>query len=134
MTTDNVLVQRLIKHYNPYRPLGISKKRFLAGKFRPRAKFIPDNDRDDKIAKDLNWHYGRVAHFVNAIRKGHKIEKIEVDMKWHNSWCCGLDVLDGHHRLCAADIAGAERIPASVGGIVDIIEWLAGIHDNAPEF
>lgn len=129
MTTDSIIVQRLIKHYNPYTPLGLRRERFFEKKWRPRTKFIDDKDR----SPDEAWHYGRIAHFVNEIRKGNKLDEIIVDMNWFGISCTGIAVIDGHHRLCAADIAGAERIPASVGGIVDIIQWLAGIHDNAPE-
>lgn len=132
LTTDTVLVQRLIKHYNPYTPLDITKRKFLSKKWRPRTKYVPDGN--DKFREDPNWHCGRIAHFVNMIRKGLPLDQIEVDMRWHLDHCVGISVLDGHHRLCAADIAGLDRIPVSIGGIVDIIEWLAGIHDNAPDF
>ncbi|MEX2717466.1 MAG: hypothetical protein Q6370_014290 [Candidatus Sigynarchaeota archaeon] len=132
---DNILVQRLIKCYDPYHPLGIGKKQFAAnGKRKPRAKFVPEDERDNKLAQDPSWHYGRIAHFVNQIRKGKRLDQIEVDMMWHGHKCTGIVVLDGHHRLCAADIVGIERIPASISGAVRIIEWLVGKHDNAPEF
>ncbi len=125
--TPKILVERLLKYYNPFLNLGINWYRYHDHTWEP-VEFRKPYDRDE------DWHYGRVAFFVQILEAGRSVEPLEIDMYWHGSSVTGLALLDGHHRLCAAEITKTRTLPAHVGGVVSIIEWLTGVHDRAPNF
>lgn len=39
-------------------------------------------------------------------------------------------MLDGHHRLIAADLLGLETVPVSYSGVVSWLAWLQGDGDR----
>lgn len=121
------MVARLLEFYDPYSPLDLWREAFFEHDWKPR-RYSPERER-----KNAQWHYGRIEYFVRRFKRGSKIEPIEVDMTWCRHSCTGLVVLDGHHRLCAADLAGVTEIPADCGGVVEVIHWLEGRHDHRPE-
>lgn len=126
-----IFVERLLEHYQVYAPLGITRAGYLKKSWEPMDEYVRDQDRYKQTSA---WHYGRIEHFVRTLRAGNRLDAIEVDMQWCGSACTGLVVVDGHHRLIAADITGTERIKASVSGIVTIIDWLRGRNNIKPEF
>lgn len=128
---EQVLVQRLVSFYEPFAQLGITRDGYFASKWDPVTTYVRDPER---FRLSSEWHYGRIEHFVRELREGRVLEPLEVDMSWSGASCTGIVLVDGHHRLCAADISELTAVPASCSGIVDIIDWLKGYHHNTPEF
>jgi hypothetical protein len=75
---------------------------------------------------------GRIHFLLLELRYGAELEPIEIDMQWRGLEVTGLVVTDGHHRLAAHILARKRRIPASVGGLVPMIEWLTGARRKCP--
>lgn len=134
-----VLVTRLLRCYNPKATLrwNVEPTELLnvPGYFRdavlitpPISEYVGDYYRSDK------YHLGRIHYFCNQITAKRPIEAIEIDNIFSSSGrSVGPVVLDGHHRLIAADLMKLCQIPASYGGLVDGIDWLTGRQRGIPE-
>ena len=125
----SILVERALQFICPYAPLEISRRMYYRSKWTPE-RFQPDAVRPNEPW----WHLGRIEFFVREIREGRPLDPISIDMRWNHMSPTGLVLIDGHHRLCAADIMGVTRIPCEYGGLVDTLTWLEGQSDRAPCF
>lgn len=83
-----------------------------------------------------NWKYdcGRINFFANQFAAGKLVDPIVVD-----NYCNGFTIypvpvlIDGHHRLCGADLAGVQKIASSYSGRVDLLRYLTGLRKTKPE-
>ena len=66
--------------------------------------------------------------------RGEEVTPIEVDNKWSGFVPCSLVLLDGHHRLCGAILAGSAHVVVSYSGEVEALRWLKGERPNPPEW
>lgn len=122
--TDLVLVNRLRQAYWPSWLRHWTLGRVLLAK--PR-EFRPHDSRQEKP-----YDCGRVHFLLREIRAGKPIEPVEIETTWHGHSPIGLILLDGHHRFVASVLAGKRRIPANVGGLVDLRDWLVGERREFP--
>lgn len=83
--------------------------------------------------KDPRWHAARISYLI---RNPELLdEPISIDCQ-----CAGgnvypiPEILDGWHRLFAHVYLGRERINATFGGLVELVEYLEGKTDECPEF
>lgn len=91
--------------------------------------YRPGDQRDD--AYDL----GRVRFFVDQLRAGEEIDPIIIETSWlpgPTPIPLGMFIDDGHHRFAAAVLLRRRRIPASCGGLLELIKWLTGERRSLP--
>jgi hypothetical protein len=84
--------------------------------------------------RDEAYHLGRVRYFMDQFAAQAEVDPIHIDARWNRYNPEDLELLDGHHRLAGAFLAGVPVIPAACSGPVEMIEWLEGKHDNKPEW
>lgn len=122
-----ILVDRLLDHYDPFSGLGINEETVRTRLFdvRTQRHFM---DREDT----LDWHIGRIAHFVQLFWEDEMPDPIEIDAVCDRGHIYGPTVVDGHHRLCAAKIANAKKIKAIYGGRIDVRDFLTGRRKTYP--
>ena len=103
-------------------------------RYRARPVYVSDAARTEKQPTRA-WDYGRIRHFYERLLAGDTLDAIEVD-----NACDGgrsypdpeLVLIDGHHRLAAARLAGAKVILARYGGRVDLLRYLTGARRTCP--
>jgi hypothetical protein len=125
-----VLVERLHEHYNPWGALSLSPTEDLE-----KHPTVVEHVGTFSKQRDLGYHYGRVRYFAERFRLGWKsVDAIEVDNETANDRVLPLAVvLDGHHRMCGALVAGVKRMRVSYGGRIDVLRYLQGRTDVTPE-
>ena len=123
---DVILIERLREFYDPFDALGIDAEDCEGAT--PEHRF-----RADFQFRDRNYHCQRTAFFYNEVKAGTVLPPIEMDNQ-----CAGGHVLpepiviDGHHRLCGAILAGATTIHASYSGREDVLRYLTGASRRRP--
>lgn len=133
--STDVLTKRLMAglRYDPFRALDL-RRRPNVDAVKPVRKY-----QDDGL-RDTAYHLGRIRYFRDMLlRQGLKPAPIEVDNDWTRggsiTWePAGICIIDGHHRLCGAILAGAERVRIMYSGRVDGLAWLAGERSRPPEW
>lgn len=84
--------------------------------------------------RDRKYDLGRINYFANLFSVGKRVDPISVDNYCaHNFIYPEPLVTDGHHRLCGADLANAEKIPSYYSGRVDLLRYLKGLRKTKPE-
>src|SRR5712672_1123557 len=129
-TVSMVKVKRLHEAVDPFYVLGIPEPDFDWRLIKPLAEF-DGGYRCDKRTTD--YHLGRVRYFMDQFTAHAEVDPVEIDAKWNRYSPESLDLIDGHHRLCGAILAGVDVMPANVGGPVEMINWLNGLTDKKPE-
>lgn len=101
--------------------------------YAPRSRFVPDRQRySGKYGTD--WDCGRVRFFIDCIKANKRLRPIEVDNECaHGAILPRPIVLDGHHRLVAARALQVPLIAVHYGGRIDVLDYLTGKTDKAPE-
>lgn len=122
MTTDAILVRRLLRHYNPWWNLGLPS--YACRRIALSSPRVTQH-RDYRHRTRL-YHYGRIRHFMHLIESGAALTPIEIDNEWCGRCVLGPKVLDGNHRLIAAALVRAPTIASNYGGSVELLEWLKG--------
>jgi hypothetical protein len=126
---DHVLVRRLHSVYWPRWCAELTLRKVL------RARSITEHGtypRDDK------YDLGRVRFFMQQFETSKPVDPIVIDQKViARGWGCpptwlGPIIDDGHHRFVAAVLLRKRRIPASVGGLVSLCDWLTGRRRTYP--
>lgn len=131
---DKLLVERLWALYAwPERNLPMRK--MTIGKiltYRVQPDYVSDLARTRKQPTRA-WDYGRIRYFYERLLAGAPLDAIEVDNECNFGRIYPEPVLlDGHHRLAAAHLAGAPFILASYGGRVDLLRYLTGARKTCP--
>jgi hypothetical protein len=123
--TDWILVDRFVDLYDPLGHVGLEDADLAdIQDILPVAACI---DRAvlrkcPSRRKDL----GRVRYFLEVLLAGGAIDAIEVDNETSLYAIGGPVLIDGHHRLIAAWLAGRRRVSCRYSGRVDILRWLKG--------
>jgi hypothetical protein len=155
MLTENiVLVSRVREVYDPFVSLfggsrddsgNADRERRLEFVLRypPEEEYVEEADRSyphpwqSRLMRERHqyaWHWGRIRYFYEMLRSGEALDPIVLDNKCANGHVYPILVLvDGHHRLCAADLAEAQTIPVLYSGRVDLLKWLEGKRAKRPE-
>lgn len=138
-----VLTSGLLRNCDPLFTLGfmpLSGEFSLSMKRTPRRPTLHDLENYEPASfqyennRDTEYHLGRLAFFVAAFREGASVEPLEIDKLCENGLIYPQAILlDGHHRLAAAELIGKTRVPATYGGLVSVLEWLTGETDEEPE-
>lgn len=133
MEPDNVLLDRLLCDVDPFWSLGWESQppieEFL--KYSPIG-WIKESDRPQRIS-EYDWR--RVCYFIWQVKNGKPLDPITIDCV-----CYGLRVLpqstviDGNHRLCAANLTKQRLVKINFSGRVDLLEWLKGETNVKPEY
>src|ERR1700755_207679 len=122
---DRVLVARLRRLYWPRWIAQLTRPRVLRA--RPRA-YVSEYDR----WTDRGYDAGRVHFFLKKLRAQGDLDPICIDMTWFGSSPAGVIVYDGHHRFAAYVLARRRYIPASMGGLCDMRDYLVGKRSASP--
>ena len=100
--------------------------------YRAQPDYVSDLERSRKRPTRA-WDYGRIRHFYERLLAGETLDAIEVDNECNFGRIYPVPVLlDGHHRLAASHLAGAQIILASYGGRVDLLRYLTGARKTCP--
>jgi len=101
-------------------------------RYQRRPTYVSDLVRSRK-QPSLAWDYGRIRFFYEQLLAGVTLDAIEVDNEcdWGRIYPIPI-LLDGHHRLAAAHLAGSERILVSYGGRLDLLRYLTGARKTCP--
>lgn len=134
MKPDKLLVARLWALYAwPERNLpmrGMTVGRLL--KYRAQPVYVSDDERTVKQPPRA-WDYGRIRFFYEQLLEGVTLDAIQVDNECGGGRIYPIPILlDGHHRLAASHLAGAQIIQASYGGRVDLLRYLTGARKTCP--
>jgi hypothetical protein len=131
---DKLLVARLWALY-PWPEWNLPLRRMTVGKlltYDVQSEYVSDVTRTRKQPTRA-WDYGQIRFFYEALLAGKKLDAIEVDNECEHGRIYPVPVLlDGHHRLAAAHLAGARIILASYGGRVDLLRYLTGARKTCP--
>lgn len=128
---DMVRVDRLREAVDPFWVLNIPEGFNWSGT-EPTPEF-KDDFGDDQHRSEA-YHLGRVRYFTDQFKAEAEVDPVEIDCRWNRYSPEHLSLIDGHHRLCGAILAEASWIPASVGGPLEMINWLKGLSDTKPEW
>ena len=125
-----ILVDRLLEFVNPFSPLNLHEVDVLA-----KLHSVPIRRRwRERIDyEDFDWDVGRIAFFVTRYDLGKKVDPIELESEVSNGSIYGPTIIDGHHRLAAAKIAGSKTIKADFSGRTDVWDYLTGKRKYPPE-
>lgn len=126
-----VLVSRILRLYNPRTAIPWE----VPGSFR-RAVSKADSitKYEDEPFRSDEYHLGRIRFFCDQITAEETIEPVEIDNYFDPMGpSSGIVVIDGHHRLIAADLTKLIKIPVCYAGLVDGIRWLTGRRRTIPE-
>lgn len=132
--TRKVLVERLWELYAwPERNLpmrSMTIERLLTYPSQPA--YVSDAARTRKQPTRA-WDYGRIRYFYEQLLAGCTLDAIEVDnaCDWGRIYPIPV-LLDGHHRLAAARLAGTRTIRVSYGGRLDLLRYLTGARKTCP--
>lgn len=132
--TRNVLVGRLWAHYAwperklPMRKMTIAK--LLT--YTAQPVYVSDEARAHRQPTRA-WDYGRIRFFYEQLLTGVRLDAIEVDNEcnWGRIYPVPV-LLDGHHRLGAAHLAGTRTIRVSYAGRLDLLRYLTGARKTCP--
>ncbi len=122
-------VDRLLECYDPWEALGIKRPATLAelGEARSGYQHDPGWGRCD------TYHYPRIRTLMDDLNSGPAFAPISLDNYCSNGQVFPEVVLcDGHHRLCAADLAGSASILATYSGRLDLLDYLTGKRFTRP--
>jgi hypothetical protein len=75
------------------------------------------------------WDLGRVRFFYDQIQEGRAVDPVDVYVSFHSG---RLDMDDGHHRLAAHHIGGANTIVASYQGPASFLRYFTGERATKP--
>jgi hypothetical protein len=101
-------------------------------RYRSQPAYVSDEARTRKQPTRA-WDYGRIRFFYERLLAGDALDAIEVDNECDFGRIYPVPVLlDGHHRLAASHLAGAQVILASYGGRVDLLRYLTGVRKTCP--
>lgn len=135
MNPSKLFVERLWSLYTwpewnlPMRGMTIDKLL----KYRAQPDYVSDEARTRKQPSRA-WSYGRIRHFYEQLLADQTLDAIEVDNVCDYGHIYPEPILlDGHHRLAASHLAGAQIILASYGGRVDLLRYLTGAQRLCPE-
>lgn len=129
VTTDKFLLSRLLEFYDPEMALlGKHISTEQVDKAKPIARYVDSWDRKPTA----RWHLGRIKFFLDKFRNAEKIDPIEVDNEVWRDQLYGPVVIDGHHRLIAAKLAGKQKIDCHYAGRVDFLRYLTGKRQKTP--
>lgn len=117
-----LLVSRLMLHYDVFGALGILHDIEPVDSAEPRDFLYRHEDRTEA------YHYGRIKQMLLVPDTA----PIEVDAGIPRYSNYDVEVLDGHHRLCAAILRGDETILASCGGWISFLNYMAGKRKTDP--
>ena len=135
MRPDLILVDRLWKLYLEHWPIPrylrlLTPESILT--YKVQAVYVSDDARTLKQPTHA-WDCGRVRYFYERVKAGKKLDPIMVDNVCMNGRIYVEPVIvDGHHRLVAAHLAGEETIPADYSGRVDLLNYLTGKRKTCP--
>jgi len=124
-----VLVKRLTELYDPFSALRFFPRKGEVERAKPVSKHEPDYGK-----RTRKYHAGRIKFFIDILAQGGKINPISVDNQ-----CEGGHIypeptlLDGHHRLAAAELHGEKWISVSYGGRLDLLRYLQGRRKTCPQ-
>lgn len=125
---DEVLVNRLIEALGIWDPWGVDFD--WSHVITSELDGSVCQSETDPLYQDPYYHGARVAHFQ---REGIE-EPIVVDTATSGDTILSHPVMiDGWHRLLAAHLREDRTIPVYFGGRVNLLEWLMGLTDTAPE-
>lgn len=123
--TTSILVARLAEWVDPFEVLCVSEETCRT----TPSLFREPLFESSLVRRDRGYHTRRIRWFWQRFRYGHDVDPISV----HGD-IDGVPWLhDGHHRFAGALLAGAERIPASFGGRLDLLRYLQGRRKTRPE-
>ncbi len=109
--TYQLRVDRLLDFYSPYAHLQlVNVEPVLTG-----VGVEPDHARQ----QTQEWHAARVRHLAELLVSPGYVPDALVLHEQHG-------LLDGHHRLIAAHVAGLEHLPAEFVGSEERRTWLEG--------
>jgi len=135
MRGRSVIVERLWALY-AWPERGLPMRKMTVAKlltYRAQPDYVSDVERTRKRPTRA-WDYGRIRHFYERLLAGERLDAIEVDNECDFGKIYPVPVLlDGHHRLAAAHLAGARTIHVSYGGRLDLLRYLTGARRTCPE-
>lgn len=125
-----ILVERFLEYYDPFDVLELDRAATEADLFRVDVQKIFGT-----ATGGIEWDIGRIRYFWEELDRGRTLDPVAVK-GWEESrgHLFGNPVLvDGHHRLCAANLFGLERIPAEwLAGPLEVLSWLKGRRKTDP--
>lgn len=144
--THLILIERLLEHVDPFFGLGWAHPKrsdvFISLKVGTleTAPTLAEVERHRPVSqfvslerRDRAYHLGRIAHFVQALRRQAFIDPIELDNECSQGNIYPQAILlDGHHRVLSAFMIGHPTLLATYGGRIDVLEWLTGQREHAP--
>ena len=122
---DSILVNRLLRHYNPFHFLFGKDLEELPEKYfqAEPIEFAPAWDRSSRRDYDKR----RIVHFIHKLRRGEPIDPIELDNDIIGKATWGPPIItDGHHRACAAIIVKRRRVECEYSGLLKTLKWRKG--------
>ena len=141
--TNKILVDRLLKLYNPYRAILGENARIT--QFRKKCydwtKYEEVGYEPNYDKRKYRYHVLRCQSFmkdleaVGRVFAGiHFFEPIIIDNCCFNGHITPQPVvIDGHHRLIAADLFGLKIIRVSYSGRIDLLRYLEGKRKTCPQ-
>lgn len=134
-----IIVERLLKLYEPWRYLGCRQPLTLdmLARVKPVSEYLDPMKREGPDMCGLpgwRWHAGRVRHLYERILGGWEPDPIEIDNVCSGGAVYPIPIVeDGHHRLIAAGLAARPSIQATYGGRVDLLNYLTGKTNRCPQ-
>lgn len=137
---NHIRIDRLIQAYWPFHimaePLVDSRlpRQTIVDRIIQHAveeDYVEDEDRSHLANA---WHWGRIRYFYEKFSRGERVDPVMLDNVCHGMHVYPeLLVIDGHHRLCGAYLAGLKTVPSNYSGRVDFLRWLEGKTSKRPE-
>jgi hypothetical protein len=127
---DMVLVNRLLRFYDPYVALGLDAEGVVRDLRKHPSRKTPIRWSGERLVS-RRQHVARIRFFVE---NPDRIDAIALDNAVRGGWFCEPIVVDGHHRLIAALILRRRRIPASYSGLNSTLDYLVGKIRREPIF
>ena len=121
---STIFINRLLKIYNPWYPLDLDHEIDFS-----KIRLV----RNYREIRSKSYSLGRIKYLIRKIKTDCWVpDAIEIDNIWSGGCPCGVIIIDGHHRVIAAFLAGLKTIECTYSGDLDILNWMTGRVSKIP--
>jgi len=85
-----------------------------------------------RYSRGPQYHKRRIRHFVDCLRKGCELSRVELASELVYDGEVPLLILDGHHRFLAYHYLRRERMAVSYSGSDALLQYLTGERNTLP--